>query len=315
MSVLVESAGLQTTIQSSPRSGFRQLGIPSAGPADPLSMALANHLVGNALLAPALEIALTGPGLRFSTSTWIAITGGTASISLNGATIDYHRTIRVGKGDELHIAAVETGARIYLAFAGGLAVNKAFGSASTYMPALLGGLEGRALQAGDKLSLAEPVGKIRELETPQNYRPPVTDRWMLRSCRGAETHLLSNQQRSALFEKTWTVGRRADRMGIQLEGSTLHVASAGRLPSAAVFPGTIQCPEDGTPYLLCVDAQTIGGYPRVAQIARADRHLLGQMRPGDRLLLLPRQPAEAVKELRAKHDYWRKWLPGIESVI
>jgi allophanate hydrolase subunit 2 len=104
-------------------------------------------------------------------------------------------------------------------------------------------------------------------------------------------------------------------MGMQLTGPQLAVDSRGRMPSAAVFPGTIQCPEDGTPYLLSVDAQTIGGYPRVAQIARADRHLLGQLRPGDSLQLLPRQPVDAQQELRAKHDYWRKWLPGIEAVI
>ena len=315
MSIQVESPGLQTTIQSSPRTGLRHLGIPSAGPADPLSMALANRLVGNALQAPALEIALTGPTLRFSAAARIAITGATASITLNDATVAYHRTTRVSRGDLLRIGSVEAGARVYVAFAGGLAARKTLGSASTYIAASMGGIAGRALVAGDRLSLPNPDRKTGDLETPPNFRPPITDRWMLRACRGAETHLLTDAQRGALFERTWRVGRRADRMGLQLEGAQLDVDSTGRLPSAAVFPGTIQCPEDGTPFLLCVDAQTIGGYPRVAQVARADRHLLGQMRPGDRLQLLPRQPAEAVQELRAKHDYWRKWLPGVESIL
>ena len=87
------------------------------------------------------------------------------------------------------------------------------------------------------------------------------------------------------------------------------------MPSAPVFPGTIQCPEDGAPFVLSVDSGTTGGYPRIAQVARADRHLLGQMRPGDHVRFLPRQPQEAIDELHAKHDYWRKWLPGIERVI
>jgi allophanate hydrolase subunit 2 len=82
-----------------------------------------------------------------------------------------------------------------------------------------------------------------------------------------------------------------------------------------VFPGTVQCPEDGSPFILSVDAGTTGGYPRIAQIARCDRHLLGQMRPGDRVRFLRREPQEAIDELHAKHDYWRKWLPDIESVI
>jgi allophanate hydrolase subunit 2 len=87
------------------------------------------------------------------------------------------------------------------------------------------------------------------------------------------------------------------------------------MPSAAVFPGTVQCPEDGQPYLLSVDAQTTGGYPRVAQIIRADRHLLGQIRPGDKLRLLLRDEAGANHDLRAKIHYWEEWLPNVAQVM
>ena len=58
-----------------------------------------------------------------------------------------------------------------------------------------------------------------------------------------------------------------------------------------------------------------GGYARAAQVARIDRHVLGQLRPGDHVSFLPRTPDEANAELRAKHDAWREWLPGIEQVI
>jgi allophanate hydrolase subunit 2 len=87
------------------------------------------------------------------------------------------------------------------------------------------------------------------------------------------------------------------------------------MPSAGVLPGTVQCPEDGVPYLLSVDAGTVGGYPRIAQVARVDRHLLGQLRPGDHLRLLRRQPDEAVDELHAKINYWKDWLPDIASIL
>ena len=59
--------------------------------------------------------------------------------------------------------------------------------------------------------------------------------------------------------------------------------------------------------MLSVDAGTVGGYPRIAQVARVDRHLLGQLRPGDHLRLLLRDPDEAIGALRAKLDYWREW--------
>jgi biotin-dependent carboxylase-like uncharacterized protein len=315
MSILVLTPGLQTTVQAGPRRGFRHQGVPASGAADPLSLALANRLVGNDLLAPALEASLVGPALRFEAQHAIAITGGDAKATLNSEPVAFHRTLVVNAGDDLVIGSLEVGMRVYVAFGGGLQADAILGSTSTYLPAAMGGLSGRALEQDDVLLTDDAAPASEILETPDNHRPPVTPRWALRACRAAETRLLQGRQRSALFENSWIVGRRADRMGMQLEGATLDIESDGRMPSAGVFPGTIQCPEDGAAFILGVDAGTTGGYPRVAQIARCDRHLLGQLRPGDHVQLLPRQPQEAIDELLAKHDYWRQWLPGIERII
>ena len=141
----------------------------------------------------------------------------------------------------------------------------------------------------------------------------MTTSWGLRACPGAEADLLEDID--VLFDTNWVVDRRADRMGLRLDGPRLSISSDGRMPSAGVVPGTIQCPEDGAPYLLSVDAGTVGGYPRIAQVARVDRHLLGQLRPGDHVRLLRREPDDAVGEFRAKADYWRKWLPDIDAII
>ncbi len=315
MSITVLEPGLQTTIQAGARIGMRHLGVPTSGAADPLSLALANRLLGNDLLAPGLEATLVGPVLGFDASFALALTGGLAKATLNGEPIEFHRTVRVYAGDELAIGSVEAGTRVYLALAGGLQAAEVLGSFSTYMAAGFGGHQGRALVNDDVLQTQHEDLVTDFLQTPGAYRPPITSRWAVRACRAAETHLLREEQRSALIDTNWTIGRRADRMGMQLDGSTIGVSSDGRMPSAPVFPGTIQCPEDGSPFILSVDAGTIGGYPRIAQVARADRHLLGQMRPGDHVRFLPREPQEAIDELRAKHDYWREWLPGIESVI
>ena len=69
------------------------------------------------------------------------------------------------------------------------------------------------------------------------------------------------------------------------------------------------------PFLLSVDAQTTGGYPRVAQVCRADRHLLGQLHPGSHVRFLERTPEQARADLVEKIGYWRAWLPGVEAVI
>ena len=224
-----------------------------------------------------------------------------------------HRAIAAAAGDELVIGSAMVGARIYVAVAGGFGADDVLGSTSTNLQAGFGGLQGRALAAGDELQF--PEGAAKKCETPDEFRPPMSTSWAVRVCESVETEQFAATSRDELFGTNWTIGRRADRMGLQLEGPGLRVSSDGRMPSAGVFPGTVQCPEDGAPYLLSVDAGTVGGYPRIAQVARVDRHLLGQLRPGDHLRLLLRDPDEAIEALRAKLDYWREWLPDIEEIL
>jgi biotin-dependent carboxylase-like uncharacterized protein len=311
VTITVVKPGLQSTIQSRARAGMRHLGVPAGGAADPLSLALANKLLGNAWDAPAIEATLLGPTLRFDTDTSFSLAGATAPITRNGAELELHCSHVAEAGDELVIGAVESGARVYLAVPGGFEAKRILGSASTNLQSGFGGHEGRALAAGDRLHTESRV--TERLATPQEFRPPMTHGWGLRTCAAAETAWLDDD--SVLFDTNWAVDRRADRMGLRLDGPALAVSSDGRMPSAGVMPGTIQCPEDGAPYLLSVDAGTVGGYPRVAQVARADRHLLGQLRPGDHVRLLRREPDEAVDEFRAKLDYWCRWLPDIADII
>lgn len=313
MTITILKPGVQTAIQSRPRSGLRHQGVPGGGAADPLSLALANRLVGNAWDAPALEAALVGPTLRIDRDCALAIAGAPAEASLGNRVVAWHETVFAKAGDELRVGPTRADARIYIAFAGGIEAENVLGSAATNLQAGFGGHSGRALRAGDALQTAG--GEPPALSTPMEFRLPASSSRGLRTCIAAETGLLDSKSLAALFETNWTVHRRADRMGLRLEGPTLGVASSGRMPSAAVFPGTVQCPEDGAPYVLSVDAGTVGGYPRIAQVARADRHVLGQLRPGDHVRLLRRKPEQAVQELREKIAYWSEWLPDAAQVI
>ena len=313
MTLEVLKPGPQTTIQSAPRNGQRHLGVPSSGPADPLSMALANRLVGNDLLAPALEVTLGGMSLRFHSNTAVALTGAHARATLAGEPLPLHCTKEAKVGDELHVGPAELGARIYAAFAGGLQADEILGSTSTYLPAGLGGHHGRALLRGDRLAVDRCERSVEFLATPDEFQPPMSASWGIRACDSRETGWLRDRQQ--LFDTNFRISARCDRMGIMLEGPALTIDSDGRMASAPVFPGTVQCPEDGRAFMLSVDAQTTGGYARVAQIARADRHLLGQLRPGDHVRLLWRDQQSAIEDLRAKLEYWRAWLDDVERVI
>lgn len=308
MSLTVEKPGLQTTLQGAPRRGYRHMGVPWSGPADGVSMALANRLAGNGAEATALEITLGGFVAKFHQAAWIALTGAPAPARLNGRPVAYHTTLAVHDGDRLELDPPARGARTYLAIAGGFAADQLLGSGSTYLPARLGGYEGRALQAGDVLEPAMPASEPALISTPQEHRPHIGNSHMLRAVTSAETGLLSPASRAALFEAAWTAGRAASRMGLRLAGPKLDLTSDGQMNSAAVFPGIVQCAEDGQPIALMADGQTTGGYPRICAVIECDLHLLGQVRPGDTVKFLARDQALALEDNRAKAEFLESWL-------
>lgn len=313
MKIVVRKPGLQTTIQSGPRIGSRHLGVPASGAADPLSMALANRLVDNEALAPALETSLTGVTIEFTSSTFVAVTGAIARSTLNGEKIKPHCTIAVREADVLQVGAAEKGVRSYIAFAGGLAADEVLGSSSTYMTAGLGGHLGRAFREGDELSLRDPARSSTLQETPTEFCIPMLDAWSLRVGRSCESDALEDA--ASLFASKLIVGSRCDRMGIKLEGRQFRTNAGAQMPSAPMFPGMIQCPQDGNLFVMSVDSGTTGGYPRVAKITRMDLHVLGQLRPGDSLRFIERDDGDAASELHDKHAYWSPWLPDIADVI
>ncbi len=310
MSVTIETPGLQTTLQGCPRTGYRHMGMPWSGPADSLSAALANRLVGNAPDAATLEITYGGLALTFDTPVWFALTGAAAQARLNGLAILPHKTLHGPAKSTLHIDMASHGTRLYLAIAGGWIGEAVLGSPSTYIPARLGGFKGRALQSGDQLTTPAQPDRLPALTTPQNLRPRMTDSCVLRAYPSAEFGQLSPASQTSLFGQSFRASAQIDRMGMTLEGETLEISSDGKMKSAAVFPGTVQCPENGQPIILLPDAQTTGGYPRIAHIARCDQHLLGQIRPRSKVQLIRRTTQAALKDYAEKSALLSKWLPG-----
>ena len=60
--------------------------------------------------------------------------------------------------------------------------------------------------------------------------------------------------------------------------------------------------------MLGVDGQTIGGYPKVAQVIAADLDRLGQLRPGDAVRLERVTIAEAERLYRSRQERTEEWL-------
>ena len=303
--LIIEAPGPLALVQGGPRAGLRHLGVPWAGAADALSLALANRLVGNDSRTPGIEVTFGGLRVRAEAPVSVAVTGAPAPLTIDDCPAAPHETLTLMPGQTLTLGTPAVGARAYLAVRGGFALPDVLGSASTYRPARLGGLEGRALRAGDALPLAAP-GLAPPATTPAILRPPIIDSAILRVVPSPEFGMLTPDAGRALFERPFRVSARSDRWGLRLEGPPLTVRGGGQ-PSGMVLPGTIQLPPGGEPILLGPDAQTTGGYPRIASVAVCDLHLAGQLRPGDTVRLARRSPAEATRILRAKLRRWAAW--------
>ena len=110
----------------------------------------------------------------------------------------------------------------------------------------------------------------------------------------------------------YTVQPASDRMGLRLNG-TMLTRRSGELASEPVAPGAVQITNDGMPVVLGVDGQTIGGYPKIAHVIRADLDRLGQLRPGDRVRFqfVNQEEARQAATLRAKR--LNEWMLRIET--
>jgi antagonist of KipI len=114
----------------------------------------------------------------------------------------------------------------------------------------------------------------------------------IRVMRGHEWEQFNKVSQNKWLNDRFTVSNSSDRMGVRLEGGDLRreqVAGGGlqeadhEMISTAVTMGTVQVIPDGSPLILMADAQTTGGYPRIAQVIDADLPILAQKRPGDKI--------------------------------
>jgi len=304
MSVRVISPGLLSSVQAGPRNGYRHLGVGASGALDGYSFAIANLLVGNEPGAAVLEMTLRGPGLLFEQAARIAICGAEIEAAIDGHALPGWRRIDIPAGSTVLFGACRRGARAYLAVAGGFCVPQVLGSASTDLRSGFGGLHGRALKGGDHLAVN---GAFR----PRTNALHVDTRWVdsgddLDLDGPCAIHVLPGHdaltEATSLYEETWRIDAASNRQGLRLGGTQLAVGDARERVSEPVLPGTLQLPPDGQPILLLADAQTHGGYPRIAHAIRADMPRLAQLRPGDSLRLQPCTP-ELARTLFAEQQH------------
>lgn len=285
--------GMCDLVMDQGRSGWGALGVPLGGAADPAALAAANRLVGNAETAAGLEITLKGPSLRFPLGGVVALTGSRfAATRSSGAVLAWEETLLLAAGETLSLEQAQAGCRCWLALRGGLIVPPVMGSRSTFLPAGFGGHQGRALRAGDALTSAVAVDRMRLLRT----RAPFSEQnSLLRVVVGPQAGQFDDAGLAAFFTGTYRMNAMSDRRGLRLSGPAVTHAQVD-LPSQGVLPGTVQVPPDGQPIILGWDGPVTGGYPVIAAVVTADLPKLAQLRPGDaiRFVTIELERAQAL---------------------
>ncbi len=299
----VLSPGLLSTVQDQGRTGYRAFGMPLSGAMDRYAFAMANILAGNGPDAAVLEMTMLGGSFKFLRPAVVAVCGANMQGMLNAQKIRNWSGFRVAAGDELAFGYAVNGCRSYLAFHGGIAVPKIMGSRSTCLRAQVGGHQGRALEAGDLLELAQAGAlPLQPTELPPVLVPEYSSHVRLRVMPGPQDDLFTSEGMRSFLHGEYTVSARNDRMGYRLQGPSIAHSNRADIISDALCPGAVQVPGSGMPMVMGVDCPTTGGYAKIATVISADLSKLAQMKAGDKISFVRCDEDEAVAALIAERQ-------------
>ncbi|AFK22554.1 biotin-dependent carboxyltransferase family protein [Pyrococcus sp. ST04] len=282
------------TIQDSGRFGYQRFGVPVSGFMDYISARIANYLVGNPGGFPVIEFTVGGLILKFHGSTVFAVTGE-AEVNLNDISLSPWESYWAKRGDVLRVRLRE-GMYGYIAFAGGIECSKVLDSCSTYVRANFG----KTLKQGDMLKTGYAIlsGKAGR-SVPEELVPRLWGNKTVRVILGPNVENFSPDGIRTFVSSEYEVTPNSDRMGYRLEGPVIEHSERGAdIITEPIARGSIQVPANGKPIVMMADAQTTGGYAKIATVIKVDLPKVAQTRPGEKLKFRPTSYKKAVEELK-----------------
>jgi len=283
--------GLSTSIQDLGRTGYQKYGVPVSGVMDEYSHKVANILVGNALNEATLEATMLGPKIQFAGQQVIAITGGDLQPKLNNEAIQMWKKLTVEKGDILSFSGIKSGLRAYIAFAGGIRIDKSMGSKSYYSRADLG----TKIEDMQELDI-KPYEKNVNTTLDKKYIPNFEKQINCRVVLGPQEDYFTDEGIQNFFSSEYQVTNASDRMGYRLSGKAIEHKKTPDIISDGLSKGAIQIPGNGQPIVMMSDAQTTGGYSKIGYVIKADLNKLAQLKPGNTLRFTKISIEKAQKE-------------------
>jgi 5-oxoprolinase (ATP-hydrolysing) subunit C len=308
----VMKPGLETSVQDLPgRIGYWEQGFPPSGPFDAWSFRLANLLVGNPPEAAGLECQFLGPTLRFTMPATIAVTGADMAPTIDDAPATMWQSLRVEPGQVLALGAARSGARAYVAIAGGIETPPVLGSRSTFHMAGVGGVGGYALKQGQSLPVGLASGAPPR-RVKADRRPDIQPRksWTVEVVRGPNDDWIDAAGHERFLGSDWKVQAKSNRTGMRLSGPEWSFAPRafnkrpehGQHPSNILdhgYPlGAINLAGE-TPIILVIDGPSTGGFINPYTVPTAAFWKLAQSRPGD-TYRFSEITVEAAQEMRRR---------------
>ena len=306
------------SIQDLGRLDQYRFGVGTSGAMDDLALRAGNILVGNDENAAGIEIPMMPFKVRFCRDMAFALTGADVEANLGGHAIPPWWKLHACAGDVLDLRAMTRGARTYITVAGGIDVPVVLGSRSTQLRGEFGGLHGRSLLPGDILPCAAPSipGYIRELGTepadialarPNTPAGDITVRVVI----AGEYDAYDGAAQDLFWSSSWKVTPQSNRYGYRLQGPSVKPIAPIEKRSHGIVPGVIQVPPNGQPIIQMRDAQTSGGYPKMATVIGADLWRVGQASLGGKLRFEQTSYADAL----AAHDQVSHYLNRLRTSV
>ena len=303
------STGAANSVQDLGRFGYLDAGVGRSGAMDGLALEIGNRMLGNPLEAAGVEVTLFPFRLRFDSATAFAVTGADCPVRLNDRPLPPWWAMRAAAGDVQQLGLPRSGARAMICIAGGIDVPPVLGSRATDLKSGWGGFEGRGLQRGDRLALGRSTGSgLADLPTgfgidPTEMRGPATETGLagettVRVLPSAEFADFTDEARNALFASAWQLTNDANRQGFRLQGPHLALSKKLELFSHGIMPGTVQVPPSGQPIIQLAEANTCGGYPKIANVIEADLWRLAQVPVGRAIRFVAIDRPAAIAALR-----------------
>jgi biotin-dependent carboxylase-like uncharacterized protein len=285
------TSGGMSSVQDQGRFNYRRFGIGVTGANDALAARIGNIMLRNNDDAAFIEVMLFPFRMRFTADTSIAITGANTAATLDGVPLSPWWCVSVKAGQTLQLNPPVQGSTAYICVEHGIDVPVVLGSRSTDLKAHFGGFHGRLLRKGDVLNATKPGS----LSKPVSFgvRPPSdiaqlhtisdNDATAVRVLPASEWDNYAPETIDTFTTTHWKISPNSNRIGMRLEGPALLPVKKIELLSHGIIPGIIQVPPSGQPIVMQADAQTSGGYPKIATVIEADQWKVAQTPLGGKL--------------------------------